>query len=41
VLKSCARKTLNDLDSIPKELEILKYMESMKEAGKDPHREIM
>ena len=39
-LQSCARKCLNDLDSIPQELEILRYMEKMKEAGKDPRQEV-
>ena len=39
-LQSCARKCLNDLDSIPQELEILRYMEKMKEAGKDPLQEV-
>ena len=40
-LQSCARKSLNDLNSIPQEMEILKYMQSMKDTGKDPHQEFM
>ena len=40
-LQSCARKSLNDLSSIPQEMEILKYMQSMKDTGKDPHQEFM
>ena len=40
-LQSCARKCLNDLDSISQEMEILRYMEQMKEVGKDPHQEVV
>ena len=40
-LQSCARKSLNDPNSIPQEMEILKYMQSMKDTGKDPHQEFM
>ncbi|KAK8804621.1 hypothetical protein WA538_004236 [Blastocystis sp. DL] len=40
-LQSCARKSLNDLNSIPQEMEILKYMQSMKDTGKDPHQEFI
>ena len=40
-LQSCARKALDDLHMIPQEMEILKYMENMKKAGKDIHQEIV
>lgn len=40
-LQSCARKSLDDLNMIPQEMEILRYMQSMKDAGKDLRQEIM
>lgn len=40
-LQSCSRKALNDLHTIPQEMEILQYMEKMKDAGKDIHKEIV
>lgn len=40
-LQSCARKSLDDLHMIPQEMEILRYMQSMKDAGKDLRQEIM
>ena len=40
-LQSCARKALNDLHMIPQEMEILRYMESMRSAGKDLHQEVV
>ena len=40
-LQSCSRKALNDLQMIPQEMEILKYMQSMKDSGKDLHKEVV
>ena len=40
-IQSCARKSLDDLNMIPQEMEILRYMQSMKDAGKDLRQEIM
>lgn len=40
-LQSCSRKALNDLHMIPQEMEILQYMERMKDAGKDLHQEVV
>lgn len=40
-LQSCSRKALNDLRMIPQEMEILQYMKTMQDAGKDLHREVV
>ena len=41
LLQSLSRRALDDLQMIPQELEILKYMHGMKEEGKDPHAEVV